>query len=817
MSSDDSDEKYEDFEETFVNKSVAIPIPNASVKGKSNLSYSQIIDNQRQHVNDKYFGSPQKNNYNMQLKKEENHLLSVSPRPTFQWVDDSKSSSCYSCNVQFGMFLRRHHCRLCGRIFCYKCSNNWHQIPDCVNRSKNTSTIKKWVDSNINGGRVRICNYCHIKLEKFYNLQKYIHVFQDVDLTIKDYICMQNDYDMWCHKLRQMASTNNEYKKLISTQQMDKNNNREMWKQISKFFLSSFRQLQYNLPNHKYGKIDQKILWNNRHYICCHSKYAAHLLNCFMNNKDKLGKILDIFTQDDKNKNKEDPSENKITCWELMCSRDCNCKLYFEDFLTVWLKDISHDDLRKFLCGQIEQLNNREFHSYLTVIVRQIRYDNPGKPYIKNLLNRRCKGDEKLCNRLYWLLKLYSSDYIDGEKYEKYLSEFIRLMKSETFDKIKEGENLISSLQSLPRDLNNENQIKKEINVKTMSRAIRNPLDLDDKCKINFKDFIICKKDITNIFCTSAMVNKPFIIPFTSYSKNNHSGGEKRTIKRLLFKNEDVRKDMVIIDLIQLVTDIVNRELDINVQSVLYDVLPTSYNTGAIEIVENSETLYTIRRKLNLSILNYLRVHNSEGLVNDIHNNFTQSCALYCIITYLLGIGDRHLDNILINKDGQIFHIDFGYILGDEPSSKFFVPEVEMKISPEMIDALGGTDSKFFELFLDNCTKIYNCLRRHLNLFINMMLFLNNQSPAVHIKMTDRQIIDDLVSRFVPGEGYQDAKLQFRKIIGNSSSAYHVGNYVVDFFHHHNQEGTIQTFINSGYSETSTYLSELYKLVTALF
>ncbi|TYZ60128.1 hypothetical protein PybrP1_005875 [[Pythium] brassicae (nom. inval.)] len=41
-----------------------------------------------------------------------------------QWVPDVSVSACMMCRSEFSFWNRKHHCRRCGAVVCYACSNN---------------------------------------------------------------------------------------------------------------------------------------------------------------------------------------------------------------------------------------------------------------------------------------------------------------------------------------------------------------------------------------------------------------------------------------------------------------------------------------------------------------------------------------------------------------------------------------------------------------------------------------------------------------------------------------------------------------------
>jgi len=130
----------------------------------------------------------------------------------------------------------------------------------------------------------------------------------------------------------------------------------------------------------------------------------------------------------------------------------------------------------------------------------------------------------------------------------------------------------------------------------------------------------------------------------------------------------------------------------------------------------------------------------------DVMDTYVRSCAGYSVITYLLGVGDRHLDNLLLHPNGYFLHCDYSFILGQDP--KTYLP---MRITEEMVLGMGGRNSDNFAKFLSLAGAAFVALRRHSNVRLLMSLIRNVTSadiPDVSVNQSPEDALMSMRYRF---------------------------------------------------------------------
>ena len=645
-------------------------------------------------------------------------IKSMQKRKIYAWVRDEMVNICYHCKAEFGYMTRKHHCRACGRIFCYYCCSKWTKLPrtsmEIYPVEPSSSLFGKVYNKFYNpNSQDRVCDNCFKKIEQLKDIEDTFLLFFQW-LTIED-----------VKKVKGVS---------------------RLWNRTSLYYLSKMREIQYKLPFKEYLPMETQIVKQNYKNFAGHSQWLYPLIMCSeMNDERDVANIIETMDK---------PKRTK--CWDMMCSSTCKDAINpYKASIILMYKNNIPDNLMKKLILYLDDIDERVLDSYFMMFTnRLIEEEEMEEPLLTRYLFDRVSKSIKMA--YYFVIDLHTSS-LGSDKdrnviIQKIKNKFlIHLMnyKKDLFTAISKVFNLqqlflskIIDTEYVKHDIHIHMQAAGNIHIPLHLNKTYNGVDVDN---INTKN--------------SAF--KPVQIPFI---RSDGTGTDS-----ILYKEEDLRQDYIICKIIKLIAFIIKKDMDIDSEIISYDIVPLDSKRGLIEIVNESDTINNIAQD-GFTIQNFITRYNPEMKVSELRGKFIKSTAAYCVITYLMGIQDRHLDNIMVHKNGQLFHIDFGYILGHDPK----LSNTIIRITPGMLDAMGGLKGDGYKRFCQYSTNIYNIVRQYVSYISCMMLQLQKVDPKVyHIDIIEEEII----RRFEPGVTRVEGKYHLENLMERSRS----NNWVYNF------------------------------------
>uniref|UniRef100_A0A4W5K586 Phosphatidylinositol 3-kinase catalytic subunit type 3 n=1 Tax=Hucho hucho TaxID=62062 RepID=A0A4W5K586_9TELE len=501
-------------------------------------------------------------------------------------------------------------------------------------------------------------------------------------------------------------------------------------------------------PTKQLSSEEQDLVWKFRYYLTTQEKALTKFLKCV---------------------NWALPGEAKQALELLGKWRPMDV----EDSLELLSSQFTNPTVRRYAVTRLQQADDEDLLMYLLQLVQALKYENfndiqcglePGgkrdsqgliltAPRGSNvcsvllqqdlctfLISRACKNST-LANYLYWYVIVECEDQDtqqrDLKTHKMYLNvigrfsqallkgdKSVRVMRSLLASQQTFVDRLVQLMKAVQRESGNRKKKTERL------QAL-----LADNEKVN-----LCEIDpiplplepsvrIRGIVPDTATLFKSALMPAKLIFK-----AEDGAMYPVIFKHgDDLRQDQLILQIISLMDKLLRKE-NLDLKLTPYKVLATSTKHGFMQFVQSVPVAEVLATEGNIQ--SFFRKHAPSekgpyGISPEVMDTYVKSCAGYCVITYILGVGDRHLDNLLLTKTGKLFHIDFGYILGRDP--KPLPPP--MKLSKEMVEGMGGMQSEQYQEFRKQCYTAFLHLRRYSNLILNLFsLMVDANIPDIALE-----------------------------------------------------------------------------------
>ncbi|KAI3366937.1 hypothetical protein L3Q82_009577 [Scortum barcoo] len=440
--------------------------------------------------------------------------------------------------------------------------------------------------------------------------------------------------------------------------------------------------------------------------------------------------------------------------------------------LAMQMLDCHYSDaqVRSMAVRKLETLEDDDVLRYLLQLVQAVKFEPYHDSALVRFLLKRALRSKRIGHFLFWFLRSEIAQSMHyQQRYAVLLEAYLRGCGEDMLQDFRKQVEMTEALQRVTREVKTMSADKYDITAQVVFQ-LRQKLEtlqssgLPESFRVPYDPGLRAGALLIEQCKVMASKKKPLWLQFKRADPTTLS---KDPIGIIFKDGDDLRQDMLILQILLIMESIWETE-SLDLCLLPYGCISTGNRIGMIEIVKDATTIANIQQSVVGStgafkdeiLYQWLRDKCvSEDKFQQAVERFLFSCGGYCVATYVLGIGDRHNDNIMITESGNLFHIDFGHILGNYKSfmgiSKEWVPFV---LTPDFLYVMGTSGKKsspHFQKFQEVCVKAYLALRHHTNLLIILFsMMLMTGMP----QLTSKEDIEYIREALTVGRSEDDAQ-----------------------------------------------------------
>uniref|UniRef100_A0A8C1UMB7 Phosphatidylinositol 4-phosphate 3-kinase C2 domain-containing subunit alpha n=1 Tax=Cyprinus carpio TaxID=7962 RepID=A0A8C1UMB7_CYPCA len=491
------------------------------------------------------------------------------------------------------------------------------------------------------------------------------------------------------------------------------------------------------------SRADRQLLWDQRYY-CRDYEYSLPKILASAPSWDwgSMGEIHSLLHHW--------PPLSPVSALELLDSK-------FAD-----------TEVRKVAVSWIESSSDDELADYLPQLVQAVKFECHLNNALVIFLLSRALGNVNIAHYLYWLLRDTVQDPAFGQRYDRILGALLCLCGTGLRAELEKQTRLVQLLGALAEKVRQASSSTRQVVLLEGLERVQSFFQ-KNSCRLPISPSLVAKE--LNIKACSFFNSNA--VPLKIALVNADPLGDEINV---MFKvGEDLRQDMLALQMIRIMDRIWLQEgLDLRI--VNFKCISTGKDKGMVELVPSSETLRKIQVEYGVTgsfkdkpLAEWLRKYNpAEDEYEKASENFIYTCAGCCVATYVLGICDRHNDNIMLRSTGHMFHIDFGKFLGHaQMIGSFKRDRAPFVLTSDMAYVINGGErpTSRFQLFVDLCSQAYNLIRKHSNLFLNLLSLMTQSGLPELTGVQDLKYVHDALQ---PQTTDAEATIFFTRLIESS-------------------------------------------------